>query len=354
MADTTSEDKHTAMATVDEISVAMATYNGGKFLREQLDSLAKQTAKPAELVVCDDISSDATVQLLGDFARSASFPVHVHINDSRLGFGDNFLKAALLCKSSLIAFCDQDDVWYPQKLETCARALADCNADLCAHDADLCGISGELIGYHSAGVDGGTYGPLRLDPWGTFFGFTCTFRRSLLEIASPAIRKSDDQDRRLLSHDGWIYFLAHSFGRIVYLAEPLAKYRQHGTNLFGSNDLTGLQKVHRLMTEYEAYLRKYKAFASTRGRILDETSKGVPSEFSSATTMACQYWKNIETLQSQRLSVAETKSLVGRLRGVINLWCQGTYAPSPVGGLGRRALAEDSVGAFARSLFRSG
>jgi glycosyltransferase involved in cell wall biosynthesis len=99
-----------------QISVAMGTYNGEEHIIEQLDSLAKQTVLPCELVVCDDCSKDKTVNILRYFAASAPFQVRIYVNESNLGFSDNFLKAASLCKGDWIAFCDQDDVWLPIKL----------------------------------------------------------------------------------------------------------------------------------------------------------------------------------------------------------------------------------------------
>src|SRR5690348_8403095 len=93
------------------ISVAMATYNGARYIREQLDDLAAQTRLPAEVVVCDDESSDGTVAILEHFAASAPFPVHIHRNSERLGYRANFMKCASLCSSDLVAFCDQDDRW---------------------------------------------------------------------------------------------------------------------------------------------------------------------------------------------------------------------------------------------------
>jgi len=102
------------------ISIAMATYNGESFLAEQLDNLAKQTLKPLELVVCDDGSTDDTVAILEGFAALAPFPVSIHRNGTRLGHTENFLKAANLCSGKWIGFCDQDDVWLPNKLEVVA------------------------------------------------------------------------------------------------------------------------------------------------------------------------------------------------------------------------------------------
>src|SRR5690348_14254665 len=100
------------------ISVAMATYNGARFVTEQLDSIAGQTQLPVEVVICDDRSTDETVSILESFAAKAPFRVTLHRNDEQLGYRLNFKKAVSFCTGDLIAFCDQDDVWHPDKLKT--------------------------------------------------------------------------------------------------------------------------------------------------------------------------------------------------------------------------------------------
>ncbi|MGA8529432.1 MAG: glycosyltransferase, partial [Acidobacteriaceae bacterium] len=127
----------------DRISVAMATYNGEKYIREQLDSIARQSLLPYELVVTDDGSTDGTLEMVEDFARSAPFPVKIHRNDVRLGFADNFFKAASLCEGELIAFSDQDDVWLEDKLSVCSSHFVDPDVFLVAHSAWTLLASGE-------------------------------------------------------------------------------------------------------------------------------------------------------------------------------------------------------------------
>src|SRR4030095_10826576 len=102
-------------------SVAMCTYNGARYVGEQLDSIASQTRPPDELVVCDDRSSDETVQIVEQFAASAKFPVSLEVNSQNLGSTKNFEKAIEICEGDLIALADQDDVWVPSKLEIIER-----------------------------------------------------------------------------------------------------------------------------------------------------------------------------------------------------------------------------------------
>ena len=85
------------------VSIALATHNGEKYLAAQLESLSRQTTLPAELVVTDDASVDRTRDVLGEFAATAPFPVRLHQNETRLGYRANFMRAAALCGSDLIA-----------------------------------------------------------------------------------------------------------------------------------------------------------------------------------------------------------------------------------------------------------
>ncbi len=110
------------------ISVAMCTYNGEKFVAAQLDSIARQTRLPMELLVIDDRSSDGTAEIARQFAKSAPFPVHVHTNPQNVGgtskgITKNFEAAVARCTGEFIVPCDQDDVWLPQKLARMAQTL---------------------------------------------------------------------------------------------------------------------------------------------------------------------------------------------------------------------------------------
>lgn len=114
------------------ISIAMATYNGEKYLREQLDSILAQTVQDFELVVCDDCSTDSTVRILEEYVEKDA-RIKIFCNEQNLGFVKNFEKAISLCQGECIALSDQDDVWLPEHLQVLLENIGE--KDLCGTDA---------------------------------------------------------------------------------------------------------------------------------------------------------------------------------------------------------------------------
>ena len=98
------------------LSIAMCTYNGGSSLREQLTSVLTQGRLPDELVICDDGSTDCTVEIVREFQAAAPFEVQLIVNDKKLGSTKNFEKCIQLCKGDIIVLSDQDDSWQPDRL----------------------------------------------------------------------------------------------------------------------------------------------------------------------------------------------------------------------------------------------
>ncbi|MBC8101122.1 MAG: glycosyltransferase family 2 protein [Cytophagales bacterium] len=220
--------------TTRSVSVAMATYNGAKYLPAQLESIAQQTVLPLELVITDDGSSDSTREIAEEFSRSAPFPVRKIRNDPRLGSANNFFKAAGLCQGDLIAFCDQDDVWQNNKLEVCTRYFEDPEVLLAIHsmemvDEDLQPLNQTVLPLSKSRV----VPPLHLDPWWLPHGCSMLFTADLLHAFDHAHRPDahigDD-----LSHDMWVYFLAHACGKIALIPDKLTLYRRHTSNFSGS------------------------------------------------------------------------------------------------------------------------
>jgi glycosyltransferase involved in cell wall biosynthesis len=213
-------------------SVALGTYNGEKYLQEQLDSIATQTHLPAELVVGDDGSTDKTMEILERFAASAPFPVHIVQNTENLGYGENFLQIASRCASDWIAFCDQDDIWMENKLAKVARII-DKNKDvgvvvheLTAVDEDLHPFSTYAMRIRFSRKVGVTKGYYRV-----YLGLAIVFNRSLMNIVDWQKRPIHPAIGTKWTHDGWLSVLSYAVTQRYLTTEPLGLYRRHGGNV---------------------------------------------------------------------------------------------------------------------------
>ena len=120
------------------ISVAMCTFNGGRFLSAQIESIAAQDRLPDELIVCDDGSSDSSGDIVRKFAGSAPFPIRLVVNQRNVGSTKNFEKAISLCQGSIVTLADQDDIWYRHKLGRIENAFLRSSATVAVFsDADV-------------------------------------------------------------------------------------------------------------------------------------------------------------------------------------------------------------------------
>lgn len=208
------------------VSVAIATYNGGKYLQQQLDSIYWQTYTNFEVVVTDDCSSDNTVEILEHYRKK--YGLKYYVNEVNLGYAKNFAKAASLCTGDYIAFCDQDDIFLPDKIETLVREIGEYS--LIYSDASL--IDGEGKEFAQSYTRYVNYPMLTGKPFKELVfscfirGFQMLFTRELLRAALPM------PDR--VTHDDWFTILATKRGGIRYLDRALVQYRQHGRNVTGS------------------------------------------------------------------------------------------------------------------------
>jgi glycosyltransferase involved in cell wall biosynthesis len=205
------------------LSVAMATYNGERFLPEMLDSLAAQTRLPDELVVRDDGSSDGTVDVVHDFAAGAPFAVHVLPSDGRLGYAQNFVAASRACSGDLLFFADQDDIWRPRKLETVARSVSRDDVAAVYHDFSLEAADGSPIAPSYAGV---------LAEHG--FGPVVALKGCSIGVTRPFVDTWGwpPQSSRV-SHDFWVTLLATAFAQRRILSDVLIDHRIHDGNASG-------------------------------------------------------------------------------------------------------------------------
>ena len=334
------------MPSLAPLSVALATYNGETYLREQLESIAAQTQLPAELVVSDDGSTDGTIEVLQAFAADAPFPVHIHRNDRVLGYRDNFLRAASLCSAPWVAFSDQDDVWTANKIAvSMSAAAATPDVVLVTHSASLVGANLQPLGGRMPNYRfDRTVGPLEARPLRVLTGFTLTFRRSLLDEV-PLDRRPRDVNAppHPLAHDQLVPLLANVFGQTAVVAEPLALYRRHGGTVTGEHrtDLRALANSH-LASTAGAYLRQAR-FIDGEAAYLDRLAGCVHGNKSTMAARGATYYRAFAGVLRRRARVYDGSiPTIRRAEQWARLVGEGVYRRvSPGVGLGWRACAKD-------------
>jgi len=223
---------------VNNISIALCTYNGENFLPEQLESIAAQTMAPAELVVCDDGSADGTLALLENFSGRVGFPVRIYRNERRLGAIQNYARAVTLCCGRYVALCDQDDIWHPGKLALSMQAMRDAESIYGEHMPILLHTDLQVVDESGAEIAPSLMKMQQLkhvaeEPLKTLLvqnfvtGCTVLMNRPLIGAALPL-------PENILMHDWWFALMAASLGKLVYISQATVRYRQHGGNEVGA------------------------------------------------------------------------------------------------------------------------
>lgn len=198
----------------------MATFNGGEYLQEQLDSFVCQERLPDELVVCDDGSADNTLEIVDAFKDTAPFDVVIIKNGHNLGYTKNFEKALSLCTGQLILLADQDDIWFPTKIGAIEQAfLGNPDKLLVIHDGALVDEAHVSHGATKRGQVVAGYGSD--DSFIT--GALTAVRSGFLTYALPI-------PDGIVGHDGWLHNLARLLGKRLILNQSLQYIRRHTSN----------------------------------------------------------------------------------------------------------------------------
>lgn len=206
------------------VSVAIATYNGERYLREQLDSIYAQTLRPLEVVVSDDGSSDGTLAILEEYRSRRGLALAV--NETRLGLVKNFERVIALCSGQFIALADQDDIWKPEKLEVLvneigAYTLVYGDPQQCVDETGRMWVDEKHEHIYRFIRKRGTGKPTRellAENW--VVNHTLMFRRELVGFALP-------MPSEWLYHDGWLALVATKLAGIKFVDQHLQIYRVH-------------------------------------------------------------------------------------------------------------------------------
>jgi glycosyltransferase involved in cell wall biosynthesis len=248
-------------------SIVLCTYNGEAFLREQLESLVGQSRAAVEVVVCDDASTDRTIEILR--AYEDRLPIRLETNESTLGFTRNFQKAIAEARGDLIVLCDQDDVWEPHKLERIEAAFGAPRVGLAFSDAELIDERGERIGrrlWETIGFCGSLLKDFDEDPLrvlgrakNVVTGATMAFRSQLRELVLPI--------PDIWSHDAWIAAIVAFAASLVRIPRPLIRYRIHAHQKLGlkpamSTPVRQPEALRLQSRQFEAVIERVRTFAN--------------------------------------------------------------------------------------------
>jgi glycosyltransferase involved in cell wall biosynthesis len=220
------------------VLVLLASYNGEKYIREQLDSILNQTFSDLSIVISDDLSTDSTPAIIREYEEQYPGRVRSLRNSERSGSAqNNFFRLLKSEAADYIMLCDQDDVWLPDKVEVTLREMKKLEAewgegvpllvhgDLSVTDKEGGILHKSMAEYQKIAVHDNRFSHYLVE--NNITGNTVMINRVLLGFLA-------DVPKECVMHDWWLGLLASCFGRISYIDRPLVLYRQHGENQMGS------------------------------------------------------------------------------------------------------------------------
>lgn len=226
------------------ISVCMATYNGEKYIKEQIDSILPQLGEGDELVISDDSSVDRTVEIVQSYKDKR---IKLFTNQKFHSPIFNFEFALKQAKGDIIFLSDQDDVWLPNKVEEMSKCLSNYDlvvSDCSVVDKDLKLIRSSFMNWKSSHEGGRFIKHLYKNP---YLGCCMAFRNRLLKSAIPF-------PSHIAMHDIWLGLMALIGFKVYFLNIPLIKYRRHGNNASPASEKSHYSLSYKI--SYRAYLIK--------------------------------------------------------------------------------------------------
>lgn len=229
----------------EKVDVIIPTYNGEKYIKEQLDSILKQTYTNIRIIISDDCSKDSTPQILKEY-KEKDDRIEVYIQEKNLGVVKNVEFLLKKVESPLYMLSDQDDVWLPNKIEKSVEKLNEKKADLVFGDLEVVNANLETI-YPSFGDFMLLNRKIKkyINSYKLNYLYNCVTGCTVLskkKFISKIIPIPTDS--KYLIHDHWIGLIVSLNGKLVYMPEKYIKYRQHGDNQVGTDKIShGFQRL---------------------------------------------------------------------------------------------------------------
>lgn len=221
------------------VHILLATYNGAEYLEEQLESIVKQTEQEWKLHICDDCSSDNTVEIINKFINLYTGRITLEVNKKNLGVRATFsLLIQKYREPGYYTFCDQDDIWYPQKLEVMLQTMYQEEKKL----------EGTVLVYSDVSIVD-KYGHKKFDSFIKMSKLQIPDRKQMEHLLLYNFVQGASMmwnynlhclvkeiPEYALMHDWWLALVAAGQGRIIYIEKTLGAYRQHSENTIGAFD----------------------------------------------------------------------------------------------------------------------
>lgn len=248
-----------------KISVVMCTYNGEKYVKEQLESILNQTYAADEIIVCDDRSTDKTIEIVREVLSGASPDYKIIVNEVKKGVADNFMNGLKAATGDYIFTCDQDDVWRADKIETFVKEINKEHKLLYFSNGTLvdseCRSMGRTL-WQTLAFD---VDLLKTSTYLEILINRCIVTGAAMAVSRRLVSKIDAVPKGWL-HDGWFAMCAAVEDSLQAVDRETFLYRQHGNNVVGAQKKSFIGKVRawadniKIMEDvrHERYMR-YKA-----------------------------------------------------------------------------------------------
>lgn len=207
------------------ISVCVATYNGEKYIKEQLESILKQLGSDDEVIISDDGSTDSTLEAINSLCEPR---IHVYQNAGRHGVLHNFENALQQAAGDYIFLSDQDDLWIEGKVARCLREFQHYSVDLVLHNAKIVDVNNNIICNSFFKLRNSRPGFLVNLYKNSYMGCCMAFRREILAYVLPF--------PQVAMHDLWIGLSVEKRGSVRLIEEPLILYRRHDQNVSSTGE----------------------------------------------------------------------------------------------------------------------
>ena len=285
----------------DVVHIVMATYNGERFLREQLDSLLCQSYENITIEICDDGSRDGTLEIVREYCTKDR-RVTLHRNETNKGYVKNFLEGIKRSTAPYIMLCDQDDIWHRDKVE---RTLAKMKQTERAEKDIPVLVYTDAMNYDSGtGRETGRFHETshlhtkKVDTAHLFMENKCIGCTVMVNRSMQAYLEELPDEIRV--HDWWLALIASHFGVIGYLSEPTLLYRQHSDNMIGGDT-------------YHDYVRDRLSKTEKQRAVLRQTYR------QGAAFLKCfrSRMSEEQIRTAEQFAELETSGWVGRRRRVI-------------------------------------